>query len=401
VIAIRKKGPGVQPFTEAAARLLTTIGEMLGNSLQRMRLYHQALTRLRHLQALQTIDTTILSSMDQNLTLGIILNEVIRNTGVDAAAILLFDPVSFTLVYAAGQGFRTTFIQDTHLQLGKGHAGQVALERKVLHIDNLLEIQEPFDEQLVSKEGFVAYYAVPMITKGKVSGVLEVYHRSVLEMGSEMKNFLSALANQAAIAMDNAQLFNELQHTNLELVMAYDQTIEGWSRALDLRDKETEGHTQRVTDLTMRLARALGISGEPLIHIRRGALLHDIGKMGIPDHILLKPGELTEIEWEIMKKHPTYAYELLHPIYYLRPALDIPYCHHENWDGNGYPRGLKGEQIPLAARMFALADVWDALRSDRPYRPGWPEEKVREHIRALSGSYFDPEIARIFLRLVE
>jgi putative nucleotidyltransferase with HDIG domain len=196
-----------------------------------------------------------------------------------------------------------------------------------------------------------------------------------------------------------SSLVKDVQRVNAELSLAYDSTIEGWSRALDLRDKETEGHSQRVTEMTLQLARAMGVSEEELIHIRRGALLHDIGKMGVPDQILLKPDKLTDDEWVIMRKHPVYAYELLTPIPYLRPALDIPHCHHEKWDGTGYPRGLKGEQIPFAARLFALIDVVDALRSDRPYRKGWPEERVIEHIRAQSGTHFDPRVVEAFLQL--
>ena len=170
------------------------------------------------------------------------------------------------------------------------------------------------------------------------------------------------------MAIDNLSLFDHLQRSNAALALAYDATLEGWSRALDLRDKETEGHTQRVTEITERLASMLNIDDATIIHLRRGALLHDIGKMGIPDSILLKPETLTEEEWAIMRKHPQYAYEMLSMIDYLRPALDIPYCHHERWDGKGYPRGLKGEEIPLAARIFSVVDVWDALTSNRPYR---------------------------------
>jgi putative two-component system response regulator len=185
------------------------------------------------------------------------------------------------------------------------------------------------------------------------------------------------------------------------LQQAYDTTIAGWSRALDLRDKETEGHSQRVTEMTVRMAQAIGLSGEDIVHVRRGALLHDVGKLGIPDAILHKPGKLTEEEWVIMRKHPQYAYEWLAPIEYLRPALDIPFCHHEKWDGSGYPRHLAGTAIPLAARIFALADVWDALRSNRPYRAGWPVQQVRDHIVGLAGSHFDPDITPIFLALHE
>jgi putative nucleotidyltransferase with HDIG domain len=189
-------------------------------------------------------------------------------------------------------------------------------------------------------------------------------------------------------------------NTTQQRLVTYDVTLEGLSRALDLRDKETEGHSQRVTTLAVRLADAMGVPKKELAYIRWGALLHDIGKMGIPDAILLKPARLTEEEWAIMRRHPVYAYELLSPIPYLRLLLDIPYCHHEKWDGTGYPRGLKGEAIPLTARIFAVADVWDALRSDRPYRPAWPAQKAREYIREQSGTHFDPQVVEAFLRLI-
>jgi PAS domain S-box-containing protein len=195
-------------------------------------------------------------------------------------------------------------------------------------------------------------------------------------------------------------LSREMSHTNDAITRAYDATIEGWSRALDLRDRETEGHCQRVTELTLRLAVAMGLCGEDLIQIRRGALLHDIGKMGVPDAILLKPGPLTDAERDVMKRHPQYAYDLLSPIAFLRPALDIPWCHHEKWNGTGYPRGLKGEEIPLPARLFAFVDVWDALLSDRPYRKAWPEDRVRDYICSLSGTHFDPDLVPIFLSFV-
>lgn len=188
---------------------------------------------------------------------------------------------------------------------------------------------------------------------------------------------------------------------NSELVQAYDATIEGWSRALDLRDHETEGHSQRVTEMTLRLAQAIGVSPDTLVHIERGALLHDIGKMGVPDCILLKPGPLDEGEWEIMRRHPQDACDMLFPITFLRPALGIPFCHHEKWDGTGYPQGLRGTDIPLAARLFALVDVWDALTSDRPYRKAWPRERVLDHLRGLAGTHFDPAIVSVFLRLLE
>ena len=199
------------------------------------------------------------------------------------------------------------------------------------------------------------------------------------------------------------KLVNErakLEQAHTELIAAYDATILGWSRAMDLRDRETEGHSQRVAEHTVRLAKAMGISEQELVHVRRGALLHDMGKLGVPDAILYKPEKLTEEEWNIMRQHPQLAYDMLKSIDYLRPALDIPYCHHEKWDGSGYPHRLKGEHIPLAARIFAIVDVWDALTSDRPYRQAWSKEDSLAHIREQSGKHFEPQVVDLFFKTI-
>ena len=192
-----------------------------------------------------------------------------------------------------------------------------------------------------------------------------------------------------------------LERAHVELMAAYDATILGWSRAMDLRDRETEGHSQNVAEMTVQLAEAMEISDDELIHLHRGALLHDMGKLGIPDSILHKPGKLTDEEWEVMRQHPRLAYDMLNFIGYLRPALDIPYCHHEKWDGSGYPRGLKGEAIPLAARIFAIIDVWDALISDRPYRLAWKDEDALAYIQEHSGKHFEPRIVDLFFKVFE
>jgi len=250
-------------------------------------------------------------------------------------------------------------------------------------------------------EEFQSYEAISLENMGQVVGLLELYHRGPLDLNADQMEFLATVAGQASIAIDNARLLSDLQQSNNEIALAYDATIEGWSRALDLRDNETEGHSQRVTDLTLRLARSMGFSDDDLVHVRRGALLHDIGKMGIPDAILLKPGPLSDEQWDVMRQHPAYAHRMLYPIVFLRPALDIPYCHHEKYDGSGYPRGLKGDQIPLSARIFAIVDVWDALRSKRPYREAWPYQRVVDHLRSLTGTHFDPIVVDAFLKLVD
>ncbi len=400
--AARDRGPDTRPFSANEVRLLTTIGEMAGNALRRARLFDDARRRLDYMDALNSVDKAIMASVDLRVTLDIVLDQVTTRLNLDAASVLLLDPHTHIMAYAAGRGFRSRAIERPPQRLGVGPAGTAAAVRGIVNIPCLQDAPESSEAAFVpAGEGFIAYYAVPLIAKGQVKGVLEVFHRAPLDPDEEWLDFLEALAGQAAIAIDNASLFSDLQRSNVELIQAYDTTLEGWSRALDLRDKETEGHSERVTHLTMRLADVLGIGKAELLHVRRGALLHDIGKMGIPDAILLKPGPLTDEEWVVMRQHPVYAFELLSPISYLRPALDIPYCHHEKWDGTGYPRGLKGEQIPLPARIFGLVDAWDALRSDRPYRPAWSEERAIDHIREQSGKHFDPKVVEAFLRLMD
>jgi putative two-component system response regulator len=193
----------------------------------------------------------------------------------------------------------------------------------------------------------------------------------------------------------------KLRHVHAELMEAYEETIAGWSRAMDLRDHETEGHSQRVTDLTLKMAKMFGMSDDELVQVRRGALLHDMGKLGIPDAILQKQDKLNEEELQTMRKHPQFAYDLLNPIEYLRGALAIPFCHHEKWDGTGYPRGLKGDEIPVAARLFSVVDVWDALTSDRSYRAAWKKEEALKYIREQSGKHFDPQVVDLFFKVIE
>jgi PAS domain S-box-containing protein/putative nucleotidyltransferase with HDIG domain len=369
---------------------------------ERREIEEQVRVQLQRMRALNEIDRAISSSLDMRLSLDILLNQALLQLGIDAVSILLLNPSSQTLEYAAGKGFNLMTIRKSRVLLGQGLAGKVGLERKMLHVPDLEAAGPEFlRHELLKEERFVEYFGIPLIAKGMLKGVLEVFQRTPLVADLEWLNYLETLGGQAAIAIDNSQLFEAMQRSNLELVTAYDATIEGWSRAMDLRDKETEGHTLRVTELTVQLAKRMGINQHDITHIRRGALLHDIGKLGVPDHILHKPDKLDRLEWAVMRQHPTYAFNMLLPINYLRPALDIPYCHHEKWDGTGYPRGLKGEEIPLAARLFAVVDVWDALCTDRPYRKGWPDNQVREYLVAESGKHFDSRVLDIFLELLD
>jgi PAS domain S-box-containing protein len=402
LVVTRRRDPSTKLFSPEAVRLLTAMGEMAGNALRRARLFDDVQRHLRRTQALHDIQLAVASSFELQITLDVALEHAIAQLGVDAAAVLLFNANTLTLEYTATRGFSTRRIEHRRLRIGEGYAGRAAVEQRMLHIPNLLETANEFGQvSPIREERFVTYYGMPLITKGQVKGVLEVFHRTPLRPDKDWQAFLETLAGQIAIAIDNLTLFTNLEKSNLQLMLAYDATIDSLSRALDLRDRETEGHTQRVVDLTIRLARAMGMPDTELVHVRRGALIHDMGKMGIPDAVLLKPDKLTGEEWEIMRLHPQYAFEMFSPIEYLRPALDIPYCHHEKWDGTGYPRGLEGKAIPLAARLFAIVDVWDALTSERPYRPAWSKGQALTYIQQQAGKHFDPHVVETFRAILQ
>lgn len=390
-----------QRFTPQDLELASIFGGHAALAIDNAKLYEKAQLHLKHEKALREIDLAITSNMALSETLRVVLYQTRARLHVDACAILLLNPETQKLEYTSGQGFRTELIKKTPIQLGEGSAGYAIQEQRIF---GRAEIESPAEitdrAELITEENVVVYFIAPLVAKDKLLGALEVYHRAPIIMKTEWLKFLETLAGQTAIAIDNANLFAELQRSNADLTEAYDTTLEGWSTALDLRDKETEGHTKRVTEMTIRLAERMGVSPQDLIQIRRGALLHDIGKMGIPDRILLKPDKLTDEEWVLMHMHPTYAFQMLKPIAYLGLALDIPYCHHEKWDGTGYPRRLRGEEIPLGARIFCIVDVYDALTSDRPYRTAWPKEKALSHIRELSGTHFDPQVVDAFLKMM-
>ena len=242
--------------------------------------------------------------------------------------------------------------------------------------------------------------AAPMIRQGEVTGMVEVLSKMRHRFGTIETDLMSLVGNTAAVAIENLHLRTNLAKTSRQLDQAYDAAVDAWRRALELRDRATEDHGCRVAEMTVRLAILLGYRSTDLTHLRFGAQLHDIGKIGVPDSVLLKPGPLDEQDKKIMRKHPVYAYEMLSSIPNFTPILDIPYSHHERWDGGGYPRGLSGEQIPLPARIFAVIDVWDALRSDRPYRSAWPEKEVITYIRDQSGKHFDPRVVDAFLGMM-
>lgn len=367
---------------------------------EKKRSEEHARQQLQRLAALRVVDMTIAASMNLDQVLDVLLDKIVSELKVDSCLILLLNSEQ-QLVYRAQKGFNFEIAKQTNIRLGQKYAGWCALHWKPVYI--LQNAENPdflLSKKDIADAGFIAYYCTPLIAKGQVLGVVEIFNRKPLPSDPEWINFFEALVDQAAIAIDNTSLMDRVEKSNQELISAYDATIQGWARALELRDVDTEGHSQRVLRLTLAVARAMHYPENELIHLQRGALLHDIGKMSVPDAILFKAGPLTPEEWEIMRKHPQYAYELLSSVSFLHPALDIPYCHHERWNGSGYPRGLAGEEIPTAARIFAVVDVYDALLSNRPYRPAWDEERTEAYIRQNAGILFDPAVVEAFFEQI-
>jgi HD-GYP domain-containing protein (c-di-GMP phosphodiesterase class II) len=384
------------------ARLVTLDQQQVVAILRDTRAHAQATGKvkrqLQQLNALHSIDAAITSSFDLQVTLAVILRQVIGQLNVDAADVLLLDPNSRHLEFAAGQGFQTAGLKHMPLLVGQGYAGIAALEKRTVKIPDLRGRRTDYLRSPdFLQEGFASYYAVPLIAKGQVRGVLEIYHRSLLNPSDDWFDFLGTLAGQAAIAIDSASLFQDLQRSNAELLSAYEIAIKGWADALELSGRESREHIDRVVDLSLALGRRLSVAQKDLLDIRRGAMLHDIGNLGVPEHLLNKQGPLSEEEWLIVREHPRHARQLLAPMIHLGQAMDIPNYHHERWDGGGYPDGLHGDQIPFLARLFAVVDVYDAMTHPRPYRQARSHEEAIDYIRAQAGIHFDPVIARAFL----
>ncbi len=396
-----------EPISEAAFRTMRSVSNGIALGIERKRaedqgrrLNEQLNRRLRRTNALRRIDAAITNNRDPGRALALVVEEAISQLGVDAADILICGEAAGVLEFVGTPGIPLEApgrdASDPH-----GLSSRVVQVGMPLFVPDLVHapVKGPRERRLVT-EGFVTYHAIPLMAEGRVKGVLECFGLAAKEPDSEWLAFAAMLAEQAAIAIDNAALFEDLRRSNEELKVAYDSTIEGWARALDLRDRDTEGHSRRVTEMTLVLARDMGLREAELVHIRRGALLHDMGKLGVPDAILHKAGPHSEEEWAVMRRHPSYAVEIFGPIEFLGPALDIPHYHHERWDGTGYPCGLVGDRIPLAARIFAAVDIWDALSYDRPYRRAWPQARMREHLRSLSGTQLDPRVVDAFLGLL-
>ena len=385
------------PIVSTAIQDITRVSQSL--LMLEQHVSEQSRLKQSQLGALMNVGQMVNSSLGLKRVLEEVMDSVISLMRAERGFLMLRDP-SGELSVRIARGIAQVDLDEEEFVVSRTVVRRVAETGQPVLTTNAQE-----DPRFTGQLSIAAYHlrsilCVPLKLKKELIGVIYVDNRAHAGIFQENDLVLiSAFADQAAVAIDSARLFEELQESHLELEKAYQATLEGWVRALDLRDKETEGHTQRVTVLTHRLARLMGVEQRALVHITRGALLHDIGKMAIPDSILLKPGQLTEEERALIQKHPVYAYEMLSPIDFLVPAIDIPYCHHEKWDGSGYPRGLSGKEIPFAARIFPIIDVWDALTSDRPYRKALSPDEVRRMIQADSGKHFDPRVVEAFMEM--
>ena len=356
---------------------------------------------LKRLNALHEIDRALGASNDLQLTLGIIVERALQHLQADTVTILRYNPAMARLEHAASQGLHHKARSNT-VAMGAWLAGRVALQQKPLSIVQMRDTLEGTDtHELLDVEGFVSYNAVPLLSKGKLLGVLEVFHRHAFEPDQEWLDFLHTLGIQAGIAVENARLVHELQLTNTQLTLAVDQIIEANARAMDFYEGRPDGHAQRAMELTVQVARVFGLNDLEIAQVRRGALLHDVGMLGVPDQVRFKADPLEAPDWAIVENHPNFAYELMRGVRFLRPALQIPCSHHERWDALGYPKGLQGESIPLEARIFAVVDAFESMRCDRSDRRALSLEAAVQEIRNGAGSKYDPQVVAVFLDILE
>ena len=389
-------------WNQEDVRIMVAMAEIAAYAIQRESLNKQKENQFQRLNTLREIDRMIIGNFDLSSTIHFLVSQIAVQLQVDAVDILLVNENSSMISYEMGIGFFQEKARKSLVAYDNGPAEWVVVHNQPLFVHDVQASRWKTFFQNMPIEKISSYYAVPLNSKGRCLGVLEVFRRIPKKTNQEWEEFLGALGQQTAIAIENGQLVEKLTRANREMSFAYDRTIEGWARALDIRDRITGEHSQKVKEWTLILAQAMGIRDpETLTHIRRGATLHDIGKIGVPDQILNKPGPLSEEEWKIMRQHPIFARDMLYPIEFLRPAIDIPYSHHERWDGTGYPQGLKAKEIPLVARIFAVIDVFNAITSERPYSKPWPIEKAIDYIREESGKHFDPDVVQMFLKNID
>lgn len=359
-------------------------------------------SQINNISFLKFISRTLNTYMDFDTVVGSLLKQIRTILDCDAVSLFLVEKDDQSIVCKSHSGFKTNLIERGRVRYGDSFVGIAAEERRIVSITDFSDIDpKSLFATLITKESFVSQHCALILVGGKLKGILEIWFRRSFLPGSEWFVLFDAIANQTGMALDYNDLYADLQRTYLELETSYEATIEGWSAAMDLRDEETEGHSHRVTALSVSLAAKLGLGEKEIGYVRRGAFLHDIGKIGIPDSVLLKPGPLNEEEWVLMKQHSRKGYDLLARVPYLKESLDIPLHHHEKYNGTGYPDGLSGENIPLSARLFAIVDVFDALTSNMPYREAWSKTKAVAYLREQKGIHFDPNLVDVFISMIE
>ena len=360
------------------------------------------LIQFERMQALGNIDRAIISTMDLAFITDVVFDQISSQLQMECSLLFLRanNTQELTCQYSRGlpllgrNGNKPT-------QPAPILAKRVVASGEMLIVEDISESTETSPEEYGEPYQNIKFYAgIPLLNLGETIGVLEVCSQEAFSPDSDWVSFFKMIAGQTAIAIVHVNQFHDIRRLNVELLKSYENTLEGWARVLEFKDRETKGHSDRVTQMAVKLGKAMGLTSDELVHLKRGAILHDIGKLCIPEKILFKAGPLDESEWHIMKQHPIYAQEFVADIQFLQPATNILLFHHERWNGSGYPLGLKGKQIPLTARIFMVIDVWDALSFDRPYRKAWPAEKVQHYLRENAGILFDPEIVEIFLEII-
>ena len=391
-----------KPPTPEDLSFLTRAANIVAICLKKAYLLQYSEAHVKKLSSLQRVQQIILENLSLPTTMDMMVDQVVTELDVDAVNILYLHPGLKTLRLISQKGFRQKVFRDSGLEIGEGLAGRAVETKSIIHIRDLSNSPDQINRSLeFSTEKFVTYFGVPLLVKNRLVGVLEIFNRSMLEPEAYWLDLLKLIAGLVAIAIDLQNLTNDLEKSRKKIAEAFDGVIMGWATALELRGIESEGHARRTQDLTSRLAIKIGISGTSLDDIKRGALLHDIGKMGIPDDVLLKGSLLNAEEMKLIGRHPVDAYELLKSVDGLKEILDIALYHHERWDGKGYPYGIEGEEIPLSARIFAVVDVWDAMQTDRPYRKAYSRTEALHHLEEQAGKHFDPKVLRVFIEMLE
>lgn len=401
-IAVRAMKVGAADYIskDAYGDYLRNLPSVISNAIKTKRVEVEREFRLRELETIERVSNKMRQSQNETEMLNAFMDLVLEVLDTDSGSIWLYAAAEDVLQAKVLQGW---FEHASNLTLkpGEGLAGWTHLLREPYFIREFINEPKARTMEFAHMPAGWGGVCVPILANSYAVGVLMVAVQLPRQIEVRELNLLKITSQITGTAIQQVSLYEETMRNVEALGTAYQSLMESWSRALDLRDHETEGHTRRVAEMTMQLARVLNYPEEKMGDLYRGAVLHDVGKIGIPDSVLLKPGKLTADEWELMKQHPKIAFDNLSSNQFLRSSLEIPYCHHERWDGSGYPRGLRSVEIPLSARIFSVLDVWDALMSDRPYRRAMSREEALTVIREQRGSQFDPHVVDAFLNFIE